>query len=465
MKSKELTITSPKSVKRLKNILQLLIISGFVILTSVCQASSRIPVIHVAAENLTPLDIGLVIGQQSKKLFVDIERRYDHYLMGRFSQMGFDDILRNRFPSLKNAIDNRYQKELEGVASAWTLVHKNKLGDGYLSWDEFWVLNLLPDIGVSFDGLGFGVLSALSREKGTIIGRNLELKNNSRLRGLQALTLYQYADHSVVNIGFAGVISVLSGFNDDGLFVAHLNASSDLSMQNPSRAKTNTEKSLQSHGFVLREVLESMSSVAMATKALEINTYSTSSNTLIGDQENIQVVEFSTSGKTKVRSWNSQTRNDKHWSRASQIATVSCHVLPQMSGGCPKAKDIYRWERLHALAVFTKDNLAGTQDVAGIMLDTHNQYFEIMGVDTLQSMIFLPATGHLYFYAAPVTDGGTPPVYQVYHLNLLATTSHDRPEKDYAIWWVTGLLLGLAIMLLMLRRTIKQKSRQVKSVG
>lgn len=431
----------------------------------ICQASSRTPVIRIAAENLTPLDIGLAIGQQSKKLFVDIERRYDHYLMGRFSQMGFDDILRNKLPSLKNAIDNRYQKELEGVASAWKLVHMNKLGDGYLSWDEFWVLNLLPDIGVPFDGLGFGVLSTLSREKGTIIGRNLELKSNSRLRGLQAITLYQYTDHSVVNIGFAGIISVLSGFNDHGLFVAHLNASSDLSLQNPSWATRNSKKPFQSHGFALRDVLERMHSVKNATKALRKNSYSTSSNTLIGDQENIQVVEFSAFGKAKVRSWNSQTRNDKRWSRVSQIATVSCHVLPEMSGGCPKAKDIYRWERLHALAVFTSNNLAGTQDVAGIMLDTHNQYFEIMGADTLQSMMFLPATGHLYFYGATVTDSGTPPAYQVYHLDQLATTSKDRVEKDYAIWWITALLLGLAIILLMLRRTIKQKSRQVKSVG
>ncbi len=418
----------------------------------------KISVIHIHAENLSPLDIGLEIGRQSKQLFPDIEYRYDSYLMASLNQMGFNDILRDRLPKLKSHIDDNYQKEMEGIASSWTLIHDNKLGDGYLSWDEYWVLNLLADIGLPANGTGFGVLNTVSREKSTIIGRNLDLKSTPELRSLQAITVYQYRSHVLVNIGFAGIITVLNGFNDSGLFVAHFNAASDLSYQNPYPVRQKAGKTLQAYGFAMRKALETMTSVRKATTALANNSYGISSNILIADNNNIQILEYSPAGKAQIRSWQSETYPDKQWNSPSQIAVVDCHVLNSRSGSCERAKDTYRWERLRTQATFTKNNKAGVQDIAGIMLDSHNQYYEILASDTLQSMIYLPGTGHLYLYSAPVNTTKIPPAYKIYYQDILPAKFRNLQNKNYYLWWISGFLILLAIALWVIRRSMREKT-------
>jgi len=418
----------------------------------------KIPIIHIHAENLSPLDIGLEIGRQSKQLFPDIEYRYDRYLMTGLDQMGFNDILRDRLPKIKSHIDNVYQKEMEGIASSLTLIHDNKLGDGYLSWDEYWVLNLLADIGLPANGTGFGVLNTVSREKSTIIGRNLDLKSTPELRGLQAITVYEYSNRAVVNIGFAGIISVLSGFNDSGLFVAHFNAASDLSYQNSFSARQETGKVMQATGFALRKALETMTSVRKATNTLAKNTYGISSNILIADKKDIQIVEYSSAGKVQIRSWKSETHPGKQWNSPSQMAVVDCHVLSGRSGSCERAKDTYRWERLRTQAIFTKNKKAGVQDIAGIMLDSHNQYYEILASDTLQSMIYLPGTGHLYLYAAPVNKTKIPPAYKIYYRDILPSKFRNLQGNNYFFWWISGLLILLAIALWLIRRSMREKT-------
>ena len=422
------------------------------------QPPDKLPIILVHVESLTPLDIGLEIGQQSKRLFADIEFRYDSHLMSSFTQMSFDDMLRERLPELKSHIDNRYQKELEGVASAWTLVHDNKLGDGHLSWDEYWVLNLMADMGMPANGTGFGVLSALSKEKGSIVGRNLDLKSTPLLRSLQAITVYQYDDRAVINIGFAGIISVLTGFNESGLFVAHLNAGSDSSFHNPYHVKKVSKEGIQFHGFALRKVLETQVSVRSATSELAKNTYGISSNTIIADKRNIQVLEYSSEGRTEVRHWNSKTRPDKQWSQQSQIAVVNCHVLNGLSAACQRAKDTYRWSHLHRLSAFTDDKKAGVQDIAEIMLNKHNQYYEILSSDTLQSMVYLPSTGHLYLYVASENSTDMPASYKVYYQDILPMELRNVRNKTDYFWWIAGLLALLVIALWMIRRSVKEKA-------
>jgi hypothetical protein len=430
--------------------------------TSVPVASGKIPVLHIAAENLTPLDIGLEIGKQSKILFADIESRYDRYLMDSLSQIGFDDMLSDRLPKLKNSIDSAYQKELEGVASSWSLIHDNKLGDGFLSWDEYWLLNLLPDIGLPANGVGFGVLSQLSSENSTLIGRNLNLKNTAELRSLQAITVYEYKDRAVVNIGFAGIISVVTGFNESGLFVARFNAASGLSYQNSYRVK-NKQNAVKAQGFVLRKALEKYTSAQNATRFMAKKEGSISSNILLADKKNIQVLEYSVSGKAIIRRWNSRTHPSKRWDRNSQIAVVDCHVLLAMTNNCKRAKDSYRWDRLRSLATFTSNAKAGVQDIAKIMLDDSNKYYEILTDNTIQSMIYLPTSGYLYLYAAPVssvndTMGNTVrhPSYQVYYEDLIPSKLRKARNSHHYFWWVVGLLTLLILALWWIRRSVKR---------
>ena len=421
-----------------------------------CQATASIPIFHIASENLTSFDIGLELGKQSKTLFNDIERRYDRYLNANVSQISFDDLLRNRLPTLRNSIDPRYQKELEGVASAWSLIYDNKLGDGFLSWDEYWLLNLLPDMAVPANGVGFGVLGQLSSESSTIIARNLNFKSSPELRSLQAITVYEYKDSAVVNIGFAGIVSVFSGFNDSGLFVAQFNASSSLLYQNALHLKH--KDAVQAQGFILRKALETSTTTREAISLISKKIIGIDSNVLVADKTNIQVLEQPAFGKAKIRMWDSHTHPSKRWDRQSQVAVVDCHVLTTMSNNCVRAKDSYRWDRLRALAVFTSNEKADVQGIAKIMLDKSNKYNEILSDDTVQSMIYLPSNGYLYLYTAPIkgTVGGSVnhPSYQVYYKDVIPARLRKPSSKPYYIWWVSGLLMLLIFTLWWVRSSM-----------
>ena len=424
--------------------------------------SDKIPIIRVVAEHLAPLDIGLEIGSQSKNLFPDIESRYDRYLMTILSQLGFDDILSNRLPKLRNSIEPGYQKELEGIASSWSLIHDNKLGDGFLSWDEYWLLNLLPDIGLASSGVGFGVLGQLTSESGPIVGRNLNLKSTPELRSLQAITVYEYDDNAVVNIGFAGIVSVLTGFNESGLYIAHFNVAFSPFYQNAYREEKSTREAVKAHGFVLRRALETYASTRQATRFIAKMGTGIGSNTLIADNKNIQVLEQSGSGKVAVRRWSSRTHPGKLWDRESQIAVVDCFALITMPNNCRRAKDSYRWDRLRSLAGFTSTKKAGVQDVAHIMLDNSNKYYEILAENTIQSMIYLPDSGYLYLYSAPVNSTGDSvgnavnhhPSYQVYFKDVMPPKLHKPSNKASYFWWITGLVLLLMLSLWWIRRSI-----------
>jgi len=447
-----------------------LFVSTLIFSVSFCQAENRplktrsllsgkIPVIQIHAEKLSPLDIGLEIGRQSKLMFTDIEQRYDAYLSASLNQMRFDDMLKSRLPELIRNVEHVYQKELEGVASSWSLIHNNKLGDGFLSWDEYWLLNLLPDIGLPANGTGFGVLNQVSKENSTMIGRNLDLISTPELRSLQAITVYNYADRIVVNIGFAGIISVVTGFNDSGLFVAHFNAAPESSYQNPFQAKQYVKGELKTHVFTLRKALDSLKSAQQAINYLFKNSYAVSSNTLVADKKNIKIIEYPRFGKASVRSWSSKVRPNKHWNSRAQIVVVDCHVLFDIANNCRRAKDNYRWDRLRTMANFTSSNKADTQDISKIMLDNKNQYYEILGSNTIQSMIYLPVSSHLYLYAAPSNTAKIPPAYQVYYRDIFPLGVHQAKTKGYFFWWIISFLVLLAFILWAVRRSIKTKEK------
>jgi len=453
--------------------LRLFLCFSFFISCEICQAtnsslvpdstpastSDKIPIIRVVSENLAPLDIGLEIGSQSKSLFPDIESRYDHYLMANFSQIGFDDILNNRLPRLRSFIEPGYQKEIEGIASSWSLIHDNKLGDGFLSWDEYWLLNLLPDIGLPANGVGFGVLGQVSSESSPIIGRNLDLKSTPELRSLQAITVYEYEDKAVVNIGFAGIASVLTGFNESGLFVAHFNVASSSPDQNTYR---DTQESVRARGFALRRALEASATARQATRFIAKEGTGIGSNTLVADNKNIQVLEQSASGEVAIRRWDSPTHPSKLWDRESQIAVVDCYASITMSNNCRRAKDSYRWDRLRSLARFTNSKKASVQDVARIMLDGSNKYYEILGENTIQSMIYLPGSGYLYLYTAPINSAGdgtagyaaNHPSYQIYYKDVIPSKLRKPSNKTNYFWWITGLVMLLMLSLWWVRRSI-----------
>ena len=402
-------------------------------------SDAKLAVLRIDASNSTPRQIGLDLGRQAKALIPDIERRYDAYLAEALSQTGFDDLAQNDLPDQVKALDPALQEELKGVAGAWSLINVNKLGDRLLSLDEYRLLNLLPDFGLSPGGFGFGVMGRASGEAGPIVGSNQEWANPAGLRALQAITVYQYQQRVIVNIGFAGIVSTLTGFNDQGLLLAYFNAEPYSPYHQTHRLSDKTGAIT----FTLRKMLQTATTGEQTARLLANNAYGFANSILIADKKNVQVLEYSTTLGARLRSWDSLLHPGERWQRAEQIAVVGCHMLAALANNCKDIKDLVRWQRLRELARFSADRPAETSDMSAILFDTANDRYEIFNQKTLQSLIYLPATNSIYLYAAPPAgDQTSVPVHHAY-LDLLPAGFENRSsrENDFDLVWLTWLLL------------------------
>ena len=399
-------------------------------------APTRIPVIHINAVDLTPFAIGAKMGHQSKLLFPDIEQRYDAHLQSVLSQTRFRHIVREQLPILLSQLNESNRQELQGVRSVWSMTGQNQLGDGLLSADEYHVLNVLPELGVPPGGVGVGVFDQASAEHGPIVGRNLDWQSTPALRALQAITVYQYPERTVVHLGFAGMLSVLTGFNEQGLFVAYFNASPQTPYQQPTHINATTEIS----GFVLRDVLRQHASVSSALRVLSRIPFAVSNSLLLADQRVVKALEYSVGRTAQVRTWDSATRSGYAWDRVWQLAVVDCHVLADMSAPCQHVQDQMRWQRLRALLDFHPTQPAHAGAVADILLDTAHRNVALLNDKTLQSLLYVPTTQRLYLSTKSAQNADLPRHER--YVDLMP----DRFVSSNRVWFLVLVLVGLAFI-------------------
>ena len=408
-------------------------------------APSKLPIIHIDARATVPLEIGLDVGRKTKALFSNIEQRYDQHLATLLSRAAFEDIVRNQLPKLMETLDKSYQDEIRGIAGTWAFANKSIPGDGELSLDEYRILNLLPDLGFSPDGSGFGVFQQAAVDQSPIVGRNLDGYNTEHLLSLHVITAYHFSDISIVTIGFAGMLSVLSGFNSEGLFVSVLNAAP----YNPYQKQPKQHTRPNSSAFDLRQLLETRASTKQASQFLSSRHYGFDINILLADKQVVKVLEYPTKNPAKLRAWDSSTHRGQRWQKQDQIAVVDCFALLTSPDNCKAPKEIVRWKQFQQLAIFKPTLLADTQNISTLMFDKSNLRYEIFSQQTTQSMIYTPENGSLHLYTVDHT-GKHPkkPVHQVY-LGLLPAREKQFSlltiDFKWLVWSLLATLLGVLV--------------------
>ncbi len=400
------------------------------------EVSATLPVFHVDAKDKTGVGIGTTLGKAFKKQFPEIEKIYDTYLASFVDQKQFNEWVQKRVNVIKPNIDPAYRDEVNAIASTWTLSSLDQLGDGFLSENEFWVIQLIPDVGRQTNCSGFGVWGNFSALNSPIVGRNMDWYTNEELRSLQAITVYEYDNQSIVNIGFAGYIGVISGFNSEGLFVAHLDSAIGKAYPEPPIGD-------DAIVFDLRKVLETQKRISMAARDLSKPQYGFSHNILMADTFDVQVLEQPQGQQAHLRSNTSPLKIGMSWGKVNQIAVVNCFVLKSSPANCISTVNRYRWHRFKTLAQFNRENQAQVKDVSNIMFDTANPLQEIFNQNTVQSMVFTPKDKRLYLYSVPIS--GIHSTHPVMHeiVGLLPTAQVSKSWLNP----ITGLLVIASLLL------------------
>jgi hypothetical protein len=119
-----------------------------------CHAAT-VPIFYVDARGKDGTEIGLALGDSVKAAFPNIEQKMDAYLVqfigqiayrtGDSSQDLFDYYAVPRINAIKPNIEQRYRDEVSALGSQLGLSGTDILGDGDLSLNELWALQLIAD--------------------------------------------------------------------------------------------------------------------------------------------------------------------------------------------------------------------------------------------------------------------------------------------------------------------------------
>ena len=360
-------------------------------------ASVQIPIIHVDIANKSAFEVGKTLGYEVKTQFPNVEQLYDAYLATILSQEKFERWNEDKVGVIVPSLDQAYRDEVLGITSVWQISSHDKLGDGYLSLNEYWTVLLAPDIGVKIGGSGFGVWSHFTRSGYPIVGRNMDWVTNESLRSLQAITIYRDNDRGLVNIGFAGFVGVITGFNQAGLFLAHMD-SPMLTNDFP------TDYAAESVVFGIRKVLETENKISAAADYFHDIQYSNGHSILLADNYDVRVLEQPADQKSEMRRDRSTYRVDKPWGKRYQIAVVNCFTLLSSPDNCYDMRDNLRWDRYRELADFSEINQAKPDSVIEIMFDHLHHTQAIYNLHTMQSMVFEPKARSLHIYTMPLAQ-------------------------------------------------------------
>lgn len=379
-------------------------------------ADARPIILNIDASSNNATQIGVFIGTEVQKNFPDVEKLYDSYLAFLLSPSHFKQLL-PQVKSLKAAIDPDYQAEADAIAAVWQLNTLDNLGDGKLSFNEFWLLQLLPDLTAVNKGSVFAV--ANRSDKNPIAARNVDWKSTPELRSLQIINIYQYENRTLVTIGFAGLIGVINGFNDQGLFASLLDA-----------AEQQVSTSLlapNSSSFDLRTILKQANKIGPASHELAQKSYPHAHQILLADRENVAVLEQPADGIGKLRKTDSAIITEMPWNSSEQLAAVNCFVLKTSPHNCYTTGDYYRWGRFaQLLKAFIEQNLS-VSNVIALMQDQANIRQAIFNQDTLQSIVFTPKDRTLYLYTQAVKKTNEPhPVVEKYQFIKTGSGTQDK---------------------------------------
>jgi len=112
-------------------------------LSGASSAAEPPPIFYVDARGKSGTEIGIELGNLIKVEFPNIEQKLEGVLLCHLSEFG---------PSLAEEpvvqrIDQKYIDEVNALGSCLDLSGSDTFGDGYLSLNELWALQLIAEIG------------------------------------------------------------------------------------------------------------------------------------------------------------------------------------------------------------------------------------------------------------------------------------------------------------------------------
>ena len=232
--------------------------------------------------SISHYNIGAAYGQKILETLSTYPRLLDTYIS---SELGTDyATVINRVGSIKTQLNQDYLDEIDGLASKLCNATTNVRGDGKLSNDELYLFNLLADVARTTECSALAVFGSLSSTGSTMVARALD----AGCPDIQAVVTFKNGSKSICTIGYLGFMGVLSGFNENKIFAAILDAPT---------GSTYSAFAKKSYPFDLRYALENYTTNDAVASYMKSPAYAFSHLIFLADPTSSEVLETKRSKK------------------------------------------------------------------------------------------------------------------------------------------------------------------------
>lgn len=351
---------------------------------------------------MSPRQVGEIYGAEMLDTVPDYESIIDAYLEEIIGP--FMTVYLKRVEDIKPQIDQSYIDEIEGIASNFKKADKNELGDGLLSVDEFYILNLIPDISRGTQCSAISVYGEASSTGKTMSGRILDWYGGSenQIAKIQSVTTYLNEDKSICSIGYLGYIGILSGFNDDQVFAAILDSSTGGFYS--SDAKRSYPLDIR-YGLENHDSMDSFAEYMMSPD----KAYTYSHLIFMSNPDNSRIIEnnMAPGYKPEIRDSDSKLSVGNEWGIGDSIACVNSFLLENNYDNHSKSTgNTMRWESFKRELTSQGEQLSLDQlkEVVGYYsgeMPGSQEDGDLYNEGTQQVIIFEPETMNLEVFFRP----------------------------------------------------------------
>ena len=326
------------------------------------------------------------------------------------------DLALNRTGDVITQVPDEWRSLIERAASGFSGGTTNVLGDGRLSRDEAYMLNLITDVLRPSACSANAVYGDRSATGSTIATRNLEwIKGDqNQILRIQAVTTIKKADRSVMLIGFLGHFGGLSMYSDKGVFAAILDSATGANYSSTGkRSYVFDLVEAMLNNDTLDEVAEHMINPA--------NQYTFNHLIFLADPTTAKVVENNISGigsnvRRAVRQAGSALNPGVSWNLADSVCTVNSFMLAGNTDNySADPSDVSRWGDYTDLMTQAGDVVDAEQmkRAACWFNGAAPDWLDIYNTEAIQIMVVQPATNDIAVYFRP-SDGSLPtePIFE-----------------------------------------------------
>lgn len=285
-------------------------------------------------ENATPFEAGRAYGEAINYIYPEFGSKLEPYLFenihGAFPNLVGDNYtpVKERMHGLFDSIDPHYQEEIMGLAEGLGTPDTGINPDGILSTEELMIAQMVPDAlrPTACSGLS---LWGEKTATGDMIGvRCLEwsLGSDNSMCKIQTVLRIKNSDKSITSFSFLGLFDVISGVNDDGVFLGMIDMYTDMPFVYEGRT---------CYSFAIRKALEEFTTAKEAGEYMVSNasTFTFSHNVMITDGKESYCAEDACpqtveegEGFAVLRDENTPLMKELHWDSPDSLCIVNAYV-------------------------------------------------------------------------------------------------------------------------------------------